>query len=263
MANGSIMQSLIDAQNKAVQANLQRYDQAMAIYDSVIQTYSPGGAFEKRRLEDLETLKTQTVGQELSGQISSGLFGLSTTPQLSEGFEATTGARERTNIEDIMFQRLTGAQMGKAGFIERREDVGPDMGLLAQLAAQSPTGPGYTEPKTQLRTYGGTYGASSFPDMFSIAGQPRAGGTGPTVTGTGKTRPASSQLYDPMKAKPLPEVTQAEIQAATGAEGGTSSGQQFFANALEAQKAGPGSLYKNRFGTVYKINAKGNPVRQG
>jgi len=51
-------------------------------------------------------------------------------------WEEAVGGPERLKLEDIQMQRLSQAQIGKAGFIERREDIGPDYGMIAQLATQ-------------------------------------------------------------------------------------------------------------------------------
>lgn len=202
----SYLDQLTASTESAKAANLKRYDQAMAIYDSVIQNYSPGGAFEKASLADLANVKQQTTSGELQQNISSGLFGTTSTQAIGRQFEKDVGAPARLKLEDIQMQRLSEAQLGKASFIERREDVGPDIGMLSSLMsqAQGPTGPGFTEPKTQLRTYGKTFGGSldSGFGAYGTLGQataPRTGGTGQGVTGqsTKGTGVRGIQAYDP------------------------------------------------------------------
>jgi len=200
-----LMQSFQKSADTAKAANLKRYNQAMNIYDAVISNYSPGGAFEKATLSGLEKQKTRDVGKETHDLISSGLFGTTTQAATGRKWEEAVGSPSRLKMEDIQMQRMSDAQLGKASFLSSAEDVGPDLGLMAQLFSQAgnrPTGPGYTEPKTQLRTYGRTYGASSFPDMFSIGGggARRTGGTGQRVTrestGLSSKQPAQSTDWE-------------------------------------------------------------------
>lgn len=123
-------------QASAKQANIQRYAQIMAIYDKVIERAGPGGAFEKAGLGDIERARTKGVGQETQQMISSGMYGTTTAAGIGRGWEADVGAPARLRLEDIMERRLTTAQLGKAGAIERREDVYPDYSALLQMLAR-------------------------------------------------------------------------------------------------------------------------------
>ena len=118
-------------------ANEKRYAQAMAIYDEIITRYQPGGGFGKAALGQLEERKERDVATETQAQIGSGLFGTTARAGLGTKWEAEVGAPARLKLEDIMMERLSQAQLGKAGFIERREDVYPDVGAAAQYAAQA------------------------------------------------------------------------------------------------------------------------------
>lgn len=117
-------------------ANLKRYQEAMSIYDKIIARSQPGGAFERRGLAEIRGARTKGVGQETQQLISSGLYGTTTMAGTGRRWEAEVGAPARGRLEDVMEQRLTGAQQAKAGFIERREDEYPDYGMLAQLASR-------------------------------------------------------------------------------------------------------------------------------
>ena len=129
--------SQISAQQaSAKRANLQRYAQIMAIYDMIITRSQPGGAFEKAGLGEIEKAKTKGVGQETQQMISSGMYGTTTAAGIGRGWEADVGAPARLRLEDIMEQRLSTAQLGKAGAIERREDVYPDYNALLQMLAR-------------------------------------------------------------------------------------------------------------------------------
>ena len=120
----------------ARKANEQRYAQAMAIYDEIINRYQPGGTFGQAALGLLEEQKTRDIGKEMQQMISSGIYGTTTAAGAPRRWEAEVGAPSRLRLEDIMMQRLSGAQVGKAGFIERREDVYPDVGAVAGYAGQ-------------------------------------------------------------------------------------------------------------------------------
>lgn len=127
----------IDEQSEAARAaNLKRYEQAMAIYDEIISRYRPGGAFEAKTLGELEKRKTREVGAEKQELISSGLAGTTVMGGVGRRWEEEVGAPARLQLEDILMQRLSQAQLGKAEFMERREDVYPDYSLAAQLATQ-------------------------------------------------------------------------------------------------------------------------------
>lgn len=132
-----LLSQLARSSAMATSANLKRYDQAMSIYDEIIKTYSPGGSFGKGVLGQLEKQKVRDVGAETQDLISSGLYGTSTQAATGRKWEESVGAPARLRLEDIQMQRLSQAQLDKAGFIERREDVGPDMGMLAGLAQQA------------------------------------------------------------------------------------------------------------------------------
>lgn len=123
-------------QESAKQANIQRYEQAMKIYEDIISRTAPGGAFEKAGLAQIETAKTRGVGKEMQQLISGGMYGTTTAAGVGRGWEADVGAPARLRLEDIMEQRRTTAQLGKAGFIERREDVYPDYNALLQMLAR-------------------------------------------------------------------------------------------------------------------------------
>lgn len=170
------MPTITQEYEAARKANEERYAQAMQIYDEIISRYRPGGEFQKAQLGELEKRKTRETGQEMQQMISGGLYGTTTAAGIPRRWEAEVGAPSRLKLEDIMMQRLSQAQVGKAGFMERREDVYPDVGRYAGYAGATAA-----QPRTVTRTYGGTYGAGSFPDMFSITGE---GGGAPTTPTT-------------------------------------------------------------------------------
>jgi hypothetical protein len=194
----SLLEQLQAQKQAAKAANLKRYEQAMAIYDEIISRYRPGGEFGRAALGQLEKRKIRDVGKETQQLISSGLYGTTTMAATGRRWEESVGGPERLKLEDIQMQRLSEAQIGKAGFIERREDIGPDYGMIAQLASQVGAAP----QRTVTREYGRTYGASSFPDMFSIAGRAPTRYTGKTITGGG-LQPTAEMFRKPTTTAPV------------------------------------------------------------
>jgi len=149
--------SQFQAKEKEARAsNLKRYEQAMSIYDQIIARSQPGGAFEKRALGEIERRKTKGVGQEMQQLISSGLFGTTTAATAGRRWEAEVGEPARMTLEDMMEQRVTGAQQAKAGFIERRQDPYPDYSMLANVASS------VGSSQTPRRRYGTSARASSW-----------------------------------------------------------------------------------------------------
>lgn len=163
-------------------ANERRYTQAMSIYDEIIKRYQPGGTFGQAALGQLEKQKVRDVGTETQQMISSGLYGTTTTAGLPSKWEAEVGAPSRLRLEDIMMERLSQAQIGKAGFIERREDVYPDVGGYAGYAQQTAAKPstwGQYDPNYMTSLFGGGGGrgggtaAGQSPLQLRLAAQNR------------------------------------------------------------------------------------------
>jgi hypothetical protein len=210
--------------DKALQANEKRYEQAMAIYDAVIETYSPGGSFGKAALSQLSAQKERDVGAETQAGISGGLFGTTAVSGLGAKWESTTGAPARLKLEDIMMQRLTGAQMQKAGFIERREDEYPDVNALSSLIAQGGGGgtvSGGTDISSYMRRFnesrsssGGTGSAPGAAGGGAGSNGGWSGGASATLTfgpeGGGEAHQATPGFglggeQNPYTQKPVPE----------------------------------------------------------
>ena len=123
-------------------ANIERREQISSIYDEIIKRYSPGGEFQKGSFALLEREKVRDVAAATQGLVSSGLYGTSMTAGIPKMWEEEVGAPRRMAIEDLMMERLSGAQVGKASFLERIEEPYPDYGMIAQLAGQAGTAGG-------------------------------------------------------------------------------------------------------------------------
>ena len=122
------------AQERARAANETRYQQGLDIFDRIIERYKEGGTFLQSTEAQLERGRTKSVAQGMQALVSSGLSSTTQAAGLGKKFEEEVGAPARLQAQDISSQRLSGAETQKAGFIERREDVGPDYATIASLA---------------------------------------------------------------------------------------------------------------------------------
>ena len=109
-----ILSQYEQAAESARLSNLQRSEQVQAIWDEIIRRYQPGGTFEARALQQLEARKKRETGAEMQQLISSGLFGTTVAGGVGRRWEEAVGAPARLSLEDIMMQRLSTAQIGKA-----------------------------------------------------------------------------------------------------------------------------------------------------
>lgn len=159
----SVLGYLQKKERQAYLSNLSRKQQISSIWDEVISRYQPGGTFEARTLEQLGAQKerdvTKEYGSTAQSMISRGLFGTTVMPSRGEvgrKWERDIGAPSRLQLEDILMQRLSSAQIGKAGFLENIQEPYPDYGMIASLAAQASNTP---------RAVGG-YGSSKSPGQL-------------------------------------------------------------------------------------------------
>lgn len=221
------MASLLDqfqAQEQAAKAaNLKRYSEAMSIYDEIISRYRPGGEFGEAALGQLEKRKVRDVGKETQQLISSGLYGTTTMAGTGRRWEESVGGPERLKLEDIQMQRLSEAQIGKAGFIERREDIGPDYGQIAGLASQIGQAP-RAAPTSSYGQYDPNY-------MQSLFG----GGGGTTRTTT--TPQTSAEYYASRRVQPgrVKESEEEQEQPAPTAVGDDTAAYNAWAREIKSR----------------------------
>jgi len=164
----SYLRSLQRAEQQAYLSNLARKEQIESIYDSIIEMYQPGGAFEARYLSQLGTRKAKDVGSEMQQLISSGLYGTTTTAGIGRRWEAEVGEPARLAMEDVMQQRLGMAMGKKAEFLTGIEEEYPDYLAAASLARQAYSAGGG----------GGGGGGSSYRPWSSLFGSYSTGGRG-------------------------------------------------------------------------------------
>ena len=131
--------------------NEQRYQEALELYSQMIEQYEPGGAFGAGYEAQLARTKTQDVAAGQQALVSGGLFGTTITAGLPKKWEEEVGQPARLKLEDVRMGRYAEAMEKKAGLIERREDIGPDYALIAQLSAQAAARPRPVQPYQQPR----------------------------------------------------------------------------------------------------------------
>ena len=121
-------------QERANAANEQRFQQGMELFDRIIEQNKPGGTFEKATEAQIGRAGKKSVASGMQALVSSGLAGTSQAAGLQKKFEEEVGQPSRLAAADVSAQRLSEARVGKAGFIERREDIGPSFSDIAGLA---------------------------------------------------------------------------------------------------------------------------------
>lgn len=121
-------------QERANLANEQRFQQGLEIFDRIIAQQEAGGAFEAATEAAIGRGRKKSVSQGMQALVSSGLASTTQAAGLGKKFEEEVGVPARLQATDIREQRLAGALKDKAGFIERREDVGPSYSDIAGLA---------------------------------------------------------------------------------------------------------------------------------
>lgn len=121
-------------QQTANAANEQRYQEGLALFDQIIKQNESGGTLEKATEAAIGRGRTKAVAQGTQSLVSSGLSNTTTAAGLGKKYEEEVGTPARLQAADIAQQRLSGAIRDKAGFIERREDVGPSYSDIAGLA---------------------------------------------------------------------------------------------------------------------------------
>jgi transposase-like protein len=132
-----ILENLQAAQDKTNAANEDRYKQAMSIYDSIVKQYATDGDFQQGIADQMNLASTQAVSKSRHALVQSGLGNVSSRKSMKKKFEEGPAKAAKARAEDARLEGEAKARSAKAGFIERKEDVGPDPNSIAQLAAQS------------------------------------------------------------------------------------------------------------------------------
>lgn len=120
-------------QDAANEANLQRYNQGLELYDRIIKNFEEGGAFERASLEELNRQKKRDVASMQSSLIGAGLANTTPYATAAQKYESEVGIPTRLGIRASASDRLARALQAKAGFMERRNDIGPSYADIARV----------------------------------------------------------------------------------------------------------------------------------
>jgi hypothetical protein len=132
------IQAQWDASQQAVD---ERVQEVMGIYDKVAGMFAPGGDFGKGFNMLLDQTKGEFIERGLSDLTKRGLSNVTSAADLGIAFEQQTGAQQRASIYDRSMEKYASTLLGKAGTIERIEDVPPDLNRYAQLTKQASSAP--------------------------------------------------------------------------------------------------------------------------
>lgn len=175
-----IIKQMEQSAETARTANVRRQQQAEAIYDEIIARYGPAGTYGRAAEALLERQKVGAVGAGTQHLISTGLYGTEVGGGLGRAWEAEVGAPARLRLEDIKMERLSQAQLGKAGFVERIEDVYPDYGMMMQYLSQAANVPA-APAAGAAGGYGGVPAAGGYGGYSAGGGYGGGAGFGPDV----------------------------------------------------------------------------------
>lgn len=161
-------------EEEARAANVKRQQQIESIFDEIIARYGPGGTYGAAAESLLARQKIRDVGAVGQRDISRGMYGV--RPYEAE-WEAEVGAPARLRLEDIKMERLSAAQMGKAGFMERVEEPYPEYGALLQAAQAAGAGTAATQAPATAYGAATTKGPSPWEPGFMGGGWTLGGKT--------------------------------------------------------------------------------------
>lgn len=229
------------------------------LYKQALTRLEGGGKTLEADLADIEAGKKRAVAGGQQALIGAGLGGTTVTGAVPLAAEKTAG-RARLRARGGAESRYLTALMSFANLAEASRQAGlgresakerttmgiqsaERLGLLgAQTSLQMAGQPTGGTMRAPVRTRGGTYGASSFPDMFSIPGERTMGGGQaqqfPSLYGqTGQQAP--SLMGAGAGITPPPGSPQALWE----------QGPDVWGASLEAERAraGPGGLYGTTF----------------
>lgn len=143
-----LTQQLQTSQTAAKQANLQRYQQGLATLQSgYAAAQTQAQQFGTSALQDIEESAVQQRAGGEQDLISRGLGGTTIRGAMTRGVERERlRGRARIGEQRAMLLGQLAQQRARdiSGFIERRQDVGPNLGMFANLiqAAQQGSGGG-------------------------------------------------------------------------------------------------------------------------
>jgi len=223
----ALIESLSAKEEEAKAANLKRQAVIESIFDEVIARYGPEGTYGKAAETLIEKQKVRDVSATAQRDIGRGLYGI--RPYEAE-WEATTGAEARLKLEDIKMERLSQAQLSKAGFLEGITDEYPDYDSIASLVAQAAGSANYgieygptetieglgtvqwptsASTSTTTPTYGGTPEEPYIPGVGSVS----TGGTSYSQTVPTTIPKTTGGGWFEIPGSGLGRITQAEYES--------------------------------------------------
>lgn len=182
------------------------------LYKQVLSRLEGGGKTLEADLADIEAGKRTAIAGGQQALVSGGLGGTTVMGAVPLSAEKTAG-RARLRARGAAESKYMAAMMSFANLAEaaRQAELGRESAmerlqvsetgatgrarLGAQTSLQMAGLPAGGTMRAPIRTYGGTFGAVSFPDMFSIPGErPIGGGNGyaqqfPSLYDQDKTAP--------------------------------------------------------------------------
>lgn len=189
-------------------------------YNEVLGGWSSGRRYADSLLDKLgiqQRKDTNQIFDNNEGRIQQSMVdrGLTNTSVLDNHFQgnATKRGDALARLEESLAQQRLDTELGllekQLGFMERREDVAPDMGLLAQLMQQ----------------YGAGGGGAGGGGIVNMGGAGYFGGSGMGYGGGGYGMPAySPRMYRGDSGSPGPSNWQAFLRNFNKAMGGGGNG---------------------------------------
>jgi len=105
------LRQFIEANAAARAATQKRLDEAMAIYEQNIQSYAPGGAYERGVTGQIDTARTKNLASSTQALVDSGLYNTSLRAGIGRKFEKDVATPAMLQMEDVQLQRLSAANL--------------------------------------------------------------------------------------------------------------------------------------------------------
>jgi len=131
------------AYDDARDANLKRYQQGLDLYGKIAGMFEPGGSYGQGMLTQLDRHRDQYIAQGEQDMASRGLYSTTERKAFGKKWEEEVGAPARAKLEDQRMSAYAQALGQKAQFIERREDMYPEIDMYLQLMRSIASSPQY------------------------------------------------------------------------------------------------------------------------
>jgi hypothetical protein len=157
--------------DEANAANEKRYNEGLGLYDQMVAGYKNPGYGQGTR-DQINQRQKQDTASGMQSLVNSGLYNSTIAPTVAQA-ASEAAQRSMNDLNDQITQNVNSALSQKAQFIANRNDVGPDLGNMANIISQigegayggngtSSGGYGSIVPQTGGSSgYGGYGGASA------------------------------------------------------------------------------------------------------